>query len=299
MQQSIQDWGGRCNSCPHAPTMNKTDFTKIIYNDVYHSYEYEGHILESVTTVIKRFIPRFPRKEILARKAAETGRTIQEIQNQWDKKGEYSMALGTLVHAYVESLIDGRVDPVVKRINTLHPQIHAADNCWEELRSKFDAILYKKEWIIGDVDFQVGGRIDVILDLKIRDQRKLCIVDWKTGKFSDDKLIHYSWQTSLYRLIIERNTELQLYDPYIIHFRDDGKFMLYPTYDFRDKLLEGLSNGCYNSTTEKHIKGVIIMLSKINQSVINNVSKRTARALSAAMSNCANMIEETLLDRDE
>ena len=86
--------------------------------------------------------------------------------------------------------------------------------------------------------------------------KKLEIWDWKTNKAIKDKnkwqqfkkpLSHldvcelntYSLQLSFYKLIVERNTELQLGDNYIVWFNENNDtYKVIKCYDFSDEILK-------------------------------------------------------------
>ena len=232
----------------------KTDFSKIEYNDALHSYSINGKKLESVTTIIKQIIPQFDQNKAYEI-AAREGVTVEQIREDWDKKGEEGREKGTRIHSFMEDLLLNKIDPV-KRLNTLLPEMKAGEAAWKLMQAKLRAKCVQMEAIVGDEELGVAGRIDIIVS--INDVEK-CIFDWKTGKFEtkgnfgyllkpfddlkDCELNRYSLQISLYRLIVERNTDEILGNGYIIHLHRNGKYMIHRTLDLRERILKWLKGG--------------------------------------------------------
>ena len=112
----------------------------------------------------------------------------------------------------------------------------------------------RAEVVVGDVEWGVTGMIDQLFYNE--KSKKLEIWDWKTNKAIKDKnkwqqfkkpLSHldvcelntYSLQLSFYKLIVERNTELQLGDNYIVWFNENNDtYKIMKCYDFSDEILK-------------------------------------------------------------
>lgn len=234
----------------------KTNFTDIRFDADEHRYFIGDQELTSVTTAIKQVQKPFDSNGIAAKVAAKEGRPISTILAEWEAKGEKGRALGTLVHQHIEKTLRGEIDPQATldpflSLNTLAPEIQAFDVLWSTLAP---TVSYRKnhiEWVIGDADLQVAGTVDMLLFS--HETQKYHLWDWKTGKFQlsnqwqallkpfdyldDCQLNVYSLQTSLYRLIIERNTALDLGDSYLIHLSADG-YQVYRALDLRERLLD-------------------------------------------------------------
>ena len=112
----------------------------------------------------------------------------------------------------------------------------------------------RAEVVVGDTEWGITGMIDQIFFNE--KSGKLEIWDWKTNKAikKDNKwqkfkkpLSHldvcelntYSLQLSFYRLIVERNTELELGDSYIVWFNENNEsYKVMKCFDFRDEILK-------------------------------------------------------------
>jgi len=233
-----------------------TDFSQITFDNKTHTYKYGNQVLLSVTSVIDRLKPPFDRDGISLRLAEKEGRDQADILKEWERSGEESRDKGTRVHAYIEDVLDNKVDPTMRAVNDRVLEMDAFDEAWRRMTKNLNAKVIEKEKIVGDIDFGVAGRCDAILEFG----GLPCIFDWKTGKkfdesnpyerllppFDSDDNCHlnaYSIQVSMYRLIIERNTDVKMGDPYLLHLRSNGTFHLYRAKDYREKLAAWLANG--------------------------------------------------------
>lgn len=241
-----------------------TNFEDITFDSRTHTYRYGTKSLMPVTSVIKWFTPEFKAEEILAAKAYETKRSVEDIKAEWDAKRDFGLDRGTRVHTYIENVMDGQDITLSKAMNEHIHEMSQFDIAWGKLRKTFDVELFKKEWTIGDSELGVAGRCDAILKMKSDSGDRLSLFDWKTGKFRSRKYaqesmlppfddlpnceeVKYSMQLSLYRLIIGRNTDIHIDGGFILHLPDDGNYQLYNTIDLRDRmeswLIESIKEG--------------------------------------------------------
>jgi hypothetical protein len=230
-----------------------TDFDKIHYEPKSHTYTYNGKILMPVTSMIKWVTPEFQGDELLEIKAYETGRSVQDIQAEWDAKRDAGLDKGTRVHSYIENVIEGVDQRILISVNDYIHEMQQFDDAWGRLRANLDAKLYKKEWTVGDEELGIAGRVDALLKIDDDKTERLSIFDWKTGKFMIRKYarenmlppfddlpaceeIKYSIQISTYRLIIERNTDHNMHGGFILHLPADYKYNLYNVVDLRERI---------------------------------------------------------------
>ena len=230
-----------------------TLFNEIQFFEADHTYTYHGRNLLSATRYLKRFFPEFDQRGIARRMSRKTGQSVEAIIAEWDRSGEKSRALGTAVHAHIENVLAARKPPPHSLMPSEFEQWLAL---WESnLRKIYQPA--QVEWVIGDGAWGVAGTVDALM---FNDQEKTFhLFDWKTGKFSyrtrygekllgpfsrydDSKFNRYSLQLSLYRLIIERNTNLPLGDSYIVHLTPDNVEIHPVRDDIRDDLSTYLDN---------------------------------------------------------
>lgn len=213
----------------------KTNFSQIQFNPASHTYTLAGQRLTSATSYIKRFQQPFDRDYWSQRKADERGITADEILAEWDQKAIASREKGTRFHNHVEAVLTGQIDlddPFLQLNDTL-PEIEAFNQLWQSLKAMVNVV--KCEWVVGDLAYGIAGTVDALFFNP--ESETYSIFDWKTGKSMDSgygylldpfdslpatNLNKYSLQTSLYRLIIERNTDYRIDGCYIAHFSEAG-----------------------------------------------------------------------------
>lgn len=235
--------------------MMMTFFDTIQFDAQWHRYTLDGQVLKSVTSVLKVLKNPFDAEYWSAKKAKEQGVTQAEILAGWDKKRDESLAKGNAVHQHIEKVLNGETtdDPFLALLNEPVPELDAFDKLWAQLSGQ--VLVEGVEWVVGDADFGIAGTVDALF----KDKRtgKHHIWDWKTnGRFNTDnkfqrlkapfddvpecELTNYSLQVSLYRLIVERNTGLDMGDSYIVHFSRDGLYQVHKARDYRSRLLDWL-----------------------------------------------------------
>jgi len=233
----------------------QTDFTQIKFNADQHRYFLNGRELTSVTTKIKEFQKPFDRDGKARRVAEKEGRNVAEVLAEWEASGERGRRLGITVHEHIQKTLLGTengqlaLDPFMG-LSTKLPEIVSFDRFWSQLAPLVSYCKEHVEWVIGDEELGVAGTVDTMLFSP--ETGKYHLWDWKTGKFDLNnrwenllrpfahldacKLHIYSLQVSLYRLIIERNTGLDLGDSYLVHLTENGH-QVHRAIDLREKLL--------------------------------------------------------------
>lgn len=231
----------------------KTNFAKIVFNKEFHTYNLDGRQLTPVTSVVKQVKKPFDSDYWSKKKAAERGITPEQILQEWDASAQASRELGTRVHEHIERVIrDGLGDPFLA-LNDKTPEMLAFELLWPTLESIVQS--HRLEWVIGDEEMGIAGTTDAVF---FSHQTELHhIWDWKTGKRFDIsnrwanllepfedlpecELNVYSLQTSIYRLILERNTDLEMGDSYIVHLSRTGEYKVYKALDLRSRVEEWL-----------------------------------------------------------
>jgi hypothetical protein len=279
------------------------NFDNIVVDTENHGYRIGDQNLISATTLVSRIKPDFDKDGVSKRVAERDGITQEEVLRQWDKKGEFGRDRGTRLHCYIEDLMVEKIDPITRAVNDRIPAMDAFDKVWEKMSSKLKAKLKYQECVVGDSQYCVAGRVDAIFDLDIKGKESSHIFDWKTGKFRVDnqyekllppfddvdscELNAYSIQLSLYRLIIEKNTDMKLSDSYLVHLRDDGEYMMHRAKDFRSRLHEWLSGGLPqdfvgDAVADKKSSDIVKILSGFDHKLLRKISYKNRQALSAA-----------------
>ena len=218
-------------------------FSNVIFHEKDHHYFIDGKEAISSTTIIKKYEKPFDSEYWSARKAPELGMTPEEVAAMWEDQGTRASFKGTKVHSYIENALANKILPFEEQAGVM------MENCGEII-SAYDKIILmvdeflndikdkmlpiRSEVIIGDSEHLIAGMVDQIFyNLK---SKKLELWDWKTNKkidektqykllkplshLSNSKLDIYSLQLSLYKYIIEKNTNLKLGNSYICWFNE-------------------------------------------------------------------------------
>lgn len=235
-----------------------------VFNDVnfqfdpkYHKYTLNGSPLTSVTTFISQFHKPFDTEHWSKKKADETGKSQDEIKNEWKRNNAYANDIGTQVHNWIENYYNGlhqslpiNLD-VVDRINKFN--IVYAKHLWKLDPVKFEVRVFCDKW-------KLAGTID---SLFIKNG-KIYIIDWKTNKelhtdatkrynkllspfdnFYENQLNEYSIQVSLYTLILEEYG-FEVGGAYIVHIGPQEEANIHKVIDMRDILRHYLNGEWLN-----------------------------------------------------
>lgn len=233
---------------------SSTIFSEIVFDEGQHVYSLNGQPLRPVTSFIGQFRKPFDIEYWSTRKAAEQGVPVETILQEWEDKRLAGLERGTAVHRHIERVLRGKGEVCGP---WPYLEMRAFDDFWLGHRAAW--LKPKKiEWVIGDAVLGLAGTVDCLMLSQI--DREFHIFDWKTGsKFTTENtfsrllppfdhldesdLNAYSLQVSLYRLIIERNTDLKLGESHILHLGKDGKYHLYTALDLRSELESAIEAG--------------------------------------------------------
>ncbi len=243
-----------------------TDFDKIVFDPKSHTYKCGQKLLMPVTSTIKWVTPEFNSDEVVASKMAETGRSREDILAEWDAKRDFGLDRGTRVHTYIENVIDDNELDVFLAVNDHIHEMKQFDKAWMKMKNELGIKLFKKEWTIGDEELGIAGRCDAVFEIDKDGKSTKALFDWKTGKFMLRKYaresmlppfndlpaceeVKYSLQLSLYKLLIERNTDIKISGGYILHLPDGFDYQLFNTLDLSERaekwLLDMNANGTF------------------------------------------------------
>ena len=234
-------------------------FNTIKYYDEPHKY-YMGK-----TQFIGKFKPAFDSEYWAKKKADERGIEKEEILKEWKYKSDFACEKGTLFHEYAENYLNNKIFPyplekVVKLLgnnDVQEPYDKIVKHFDEFYKDSFDKLLpIKSEIIVGDEELGICGMVDQLFWNK--KTKEYQIWDWKTNKEIKRKnhwqkfkspISHldvcemntYSLQLSLYKYIIEKNTNLKLGDSYIVWFNEKNEtYKPIKCYDFQKEIVKML-----------------------------------------------------------
>ena len=160
---------------------------RVIFDDTNHEYrmavdgEYtctwdDAERIPSVTQFVGHYEPPFQADAIAARKAAQRGCTIGEIQAEWDEASR----MGTRVHANQEAMMLGRVpDQTPHSDRELAIMQAGAAAMAAILEAGWEPVA--AELMVVSPSYRLAGTVDAIF----KRGRERLIVDWKTNKRLD------------------------------------------------------------------------------------------------------------------
>jgi hypothetical protein len=228
-------------------------FRDITYYDEPHDYLIDGVKYESTTGLLGEYKEKFDSQYWAKRKAKENSITVEEQLLEWEVINKVATTKGTIIHNYIEDRLANKVFPYpdqfvfdeVGHINLRYMDVvkkkvevlmKMADSFIDDIAGKLLPI--KSELVVGDLDYRLCGMVDQLFyNYKAKE---LQIWDWKTNKRLDryskykkkmkGELSHldechintYSLQLSVYKYIIEKNTNIKLGDCFIVWFFEDN-----------------------------------------------------------------------------
>jgi len=243
-------------------------FNFVVYHDEPHVYYLNGKKADlSATKLIGKFKKPFDSAYWSQKKADDEGITKEEMLARWKLKGDIACEKGTAVHEYAENRLANKVfpypsakirslfkgeDPVIDKFNTIVPIV---DKFIEDCKGRMISIA--SELVIGDLEYNLGGMIDQVFYNK--KSGKIELWDWKTNEKIDSdskytfnapvshvpssKLEEYSLQLSLYKHIIEKNTNLKLGDSYLAWFNENNEtYQVFKCLDYSSEVVEMINS---------------------------------------------------------
>jgi len=228
-------------------------FSYILFDEMYHKYyTAEGYkFKKSVTGTWKKFIKPFDAYGQSIRSAEKLGVSPESLRSLWKNKGSNSSTRGNYFHDYAECHYTGR-DRKYEIINRY--QKKEFHRFLEETKGRYEFIA--AEYDVGSKKINTAGKIDGIF----WDNKLVGVIlrDWKTNQeikmSSQYKLIHdlrfldncefiiYSLQSSLYKYIIELETNIKIVNMEIAHFGKYAPYNIINCKDFTPLIKKMLSN---------------------------------------------------------
>jgi len=216
-------------------------FDRITFYDDKHSYKICDEISAkvSVTGLVNTVKEPFDENKWAGIKAKEFGCSPEEMKLVWKKNNQMATYQGSTLHNYIDNFYQNKVKPYNRVLaesilgQTLHEMMHKNLKLLVKQFNNFysDTSEYilpiKNEFVVGDLgDTRICGMLDMLAYNTLTDQFE--IFDFKTNKrFSEisefgKKLLPpvnhldecefniYSLQLSLYRLFIQKYTDIKI-----------------------------------------------------------------------------------------
>ena len=208
-----------------------------------HHYEYKDQrIGVSVTRFIEQYANEFDADTIAQKVAIKEGKSVQEVLDEWQIKNEWACFKGSLSHQYVQEKFESDCnqmfypDDEVKR-DALNKIYHQADCFYEDYKDRLELLANEK--IIGSEVYDIASAVDSLFINKLTGG--LVLVDYKTNSnihkneryakdmkaplshLKDTTLSHYFIQVSIYKYLIEKYTDLEVDEWFIVWFSENNE----------------------------------------------------------------------------
>jgi len=212
-----------------------------------HHYEYKGQRVGiSVTRLIEEYTNKFNAEEVAEKVAIKENKSIQEVLDEWKQKNEWACYKGHLGHLYAQgrwTICDYPMeynDPWKcskneNEIMALYKIYCQADDFYADYTDRLEHLA--DEFVIGSDEYSVASAIDHLFINKLTGG--LVLVDYKTNSdihknekyaktmkaplshLKDFTLNHYYIQLSIYKYLVEKYTNLQIEEMFIVYFSEN------------------------------------------------------------------------------
>lgn len=214
-----------------------------------HTYTYKDKPISiGATGLIEQYTQDFDAEVVAEKVAIRDNKTIQEVLDEWKQKNKYACDKGHLGHLYAQSLWNGEnvLDEIEKFTNGLETPLDKildqADNFYCDYKDRLEHLA--DEYVIGSEEYDIASAIDHLFINKLTGG--LVLVDYKTNSdiYKDQKyyknshkkppkmkvplhniddftIKHYHIQLSIYKYIVEKYTNLQIEEMFIVYFSEN------------------------------------------------------------------------------
>jgi ATP-dependent exoDNAse (exonuclease V) beta subunit len=207
-----------------------------------HHYEYKGkRVGISVTRLIEEYTQPFDAEAVAQRVANKSGKSVQEVLDEWEYKNKFSCEKGSTCHEFAQSLWSGN-----------EYEIALFDNSEEFLNAcgkiRRQALKFKldyqdrlehlaDEFVIGSEEYDIASAIDHLFINTLTGG--LVLVDYKTnsdihknekyagkmkaplGHLKDTTLTHYHLQLSIYKYLVEKYAGVKVDEMFIVYMSEN------------------------------------------------------------------------------
>lgn len=234
-------------------------FNHIKYHDEPHKYYAGERELISATTFIGGYKPKFESEKLAEQYALKRGLNTADVLADWDYKRDFSTVKGSAVHLFAENYWNNKIFPYDPTIAINKFGVDDVKDKYETCTKHFlnfyedakqNLIPVKMELVVGDLDYGIGGMVDCFFYNK--KSKMYEIYDYKTNKeiklrnhfgqrFSSPishldvcEINTYSLQLSLYKHIIEKNTNIKIGNNYLVWINENNdNYKIYQCKDYQ------------------------------------------------------------------
>ena len=211
----------------------------------------------AVTGLIKSLEPEFDQDGIVSRRVAGRSNKLQaEVLAEWREKRDVGRELGTALHEYIAGILNHEPRDPIEGLSDKSASMRQFDRFWQTAVDQFTVTWVEKS--VASDYLKVRGRVDALFYNMQTTQHH--IVDWKRGAYSskgwdplaspfgdllNSPLAMGGLQTSIYRVLIEHCTGVELGESYLV-FLSDYTYTAKLMPDYRDRVKRWLLRGICN-----------------------------------------------------
>lgn len=234
-------------------------FNNIVFYEECHKYTINGKEAKSVTSLLNEYKEEFDSDLIAGKYAKKHGLKKEDVLSSWSKENKKSTTKGSYLHKFAENIWNKKITNECEP-DEIYDGSKDIDICKEHIKSFYNdaknkLALVNAELVIGDEDFLICGMVDKLFyNIKTGNYQ---IWDYKTNKeiygdkyakklnyplnnIKDSKINIYSLQLSIYKWIIQRNTNIIIDDCYLVWINEcNENYKIIKTIDY-SSLIEGL-----------------------------------------------------------
>ena len=207
-----------------------------------HHYEYKGQrVGMSVTRLIEEYTNEFDSQAVAEKVAERDNKSVQEVLNEWEYKNKFACEKGSTCHEFAQSRWSGEVwqEKHFDGSKEYEKAVEIIQGQANEFRIDYKDRLehLADEYVIGSEEYDIASAIDHLFINKLTGG--LVLVDYKTNsdihkteKYAKDMKVplshlkdftlnHYFIQLSIYRYLVEKYTNLQIEEMFIVYFSEN------------------------------------------------------------------------------
>jgi len=211
-----------------------------------HYYTYKDKPIEiGATGLIEQYTQEFDTQAVAEKVALKENKSVSEVLDEWNKKNKYACIKGTICHEFAQEQwkFDESCVMLSKRLmdnnlsydENIPKIIMQAGNFKLDYQDRLEHL--DDEYVIGSEEYDIASAIDHLFINKLTGG--LVLVDYKTNsdihknekyaknmkvplhKLKDTTLNHYYIQLSIYRYIVEKYTNLQVEEMFIVYMSEN------------------------------------------------------------------------------
>jgi len=207
-----------------------------------HHYEYKGQRVGiSVTRLIEEYTNEFDSQAVAEKVAIKDNKSVQEVLDEWEYKNKFACEKGSTCHEFAQSRWSGEVwqekhfdnsEEYERSVEIIQGQ---ANDFRIDYKDRLEHLA--DEFVIGSEEYDIASAIDHLFINKLTGG--LVLVDYKTNSdihkneryaknmkvplshLKDFTLNHYYIQLSIYKYLVEKYTNLQIEDMFIVYMSEN------------------------------------------------------------------------------